>query len=102
METMMPQLDSRNDLPSNAKTLSIAVLNARLVDAIDLALLTKQAHWNLKGPSFIAVHEMLDGFRGQFRFRRVPARRFSALAGHLFASGDLAEVAERSKRAARA
>ena len=39
----MPQLGSRNDLPSNAKALSIAVLNARLVDAIDLALLTKRA-----------------------------------------------------------
>jgi starvation-inducible DNA-binding protein len=55
--------DSRNDLPSNAKALSIGVLNARLADAIDLALLTKQAHWNIKGPNFIALHEMIDGFR---------------------------------------
>jgi starvation-inducible DNA-binding protein len=54
---------TRIDLTSNAKSASIDVLNARLADAIDLALLTKQAHWNLKGPRFIAVHEMLDGFR---------------------------------------
>src|SRR5262245_11887845 len=51
------------DLKSNTKTTSIGLLNARLADAIDLALVTKQAHWNLKGPQFIAVHEMLDGFR---------------------------------------
>ena len=43
--------------------MSIAILNARLADAIDLALLTKQAHWNIKGPNFIALHEMIDGFR---------------------------------------
>ena len=52
-----------NDLNSNSKKVAIELLNARLADGIDLALLTKQAHWNLKGPQFIAVHEMIDGFR---------------------------------------
>ena len=50
-------------LEGNAKSTVIDILNARLADAIDLALLTKQAHWNLKGIQFIAVHEMLDLFR---------------------------------------
>ena len=59
----MQSYKSRNDLNSNAKSVSIGILNARLADAIDLALLTKQAHWNIKGPQFIALHEMIDGFR---------------------------------------
>jgi starvation-inducible DNA-binding protein len=54
---------TRNALPSNAKAASISLLNARLADGIDLALATKQAHWNLKGPQFIGIHLMLDGFR---------------------------------------
>lgn len=59
----MDAIATKNDLKSNAKKKAIDLLNARLADAIDLALLTKQAHWNLKGPNFIAIHEMLDTFR---------------------------------------
>lgn len=59
----MDAIVTRNDLKSNAKKTSIDLLNARLADAIDLALATKQAHWNVKGPQFIAIHEMLDKFR---------------------------------------
>lgn len=51
---------TRNDLKSNAKKTSIDLLNSRLADAIDLGLMTKQAHWNIKGPAFIGIHKMLD------------------------------------------
>ncbi len=59
----MPLHQTLNDVKSNAKTVAIDELNMRLAEAIDLALLTKQAHWNVRGMQFIAVHEMLDGFR---------------------------------------
>lgn len=59
----MPSHKTSNDLSANAKKSSIVLLNARLANSIDLALLTKQAHWNIKGPNFIALHEMIDGFR---------------------------------------
>ncbi len=59
----MAEYKTQNDLSANAKSVSISVLNARLANSIDLALLTKQAHWNIKGPQFIALHEMIDGFR---------------------------------------
>jgi starvation-inducible DNA-binding protein len=59
----MSEYTTRNDLSANTKSESINILNARLADSIDLALLTKQAHWNIKGPQFIALHEMIDRFR---------------------------------------
>jgi starvation-inducible DNA-binding protein len=59
----MALFKTQNDLKSNTKTTVVALLNKLLAEGIDLALLTKQAHWNLKGPQFIAIHEMIDGFR---------------------------------------
>ena len=39
---------------------AIELLNQQLADALDVALQAKQAHWNVKGPSFIALHELFD------------------------------------------
>jgi starvation-inducible DNA-binding protein len=51
---------TKNDLPETARTKLIELCNARLADAIDLQTQCKQAHWNVKGPSFIALHELFD------------------------------------------
>jgi starvation-inducible DNA-binding protein len=73
---------SHNDLPSNARSVAIELLNARLADTIDLALAVKQAHWNLKGPQFIGVHELLDELRGELDdYVDKMAERVTALGG---------------------
>src|SRR5215475_1407664 len=52
--------DTRNDLPATLRTRMVELLNGRLADAIDLGTQAKQAHWNVKGPNFIALHELFD------------------------------------------
>jgi len=49
-----------NDLPKQARVQVIGLLNARLADAVDLHMQMKQAHWNVKGPNFIGLHELFD------------------------------------------
>jgi len=39
---------------------AIATLDNRMVALLDLALTLKHIHWNVVGPNFIGVHEMLD------------------------------------------
>ena len=39
---------------------AIGALNGCLASMIDLALCAKQAHWNLLGPNFAGLHELLD------------------------------------------
>lgn len=51
---------TRIDLPTKTRQRVVKLLNARLADAIDLSLQAKQAHWNVKGPNFIALHELFD------------------------------------------
>lgn len=53
-------------LKDNTRKTMVNELNARLADAIALSLAIKQAHWNVKGPNFIAVHELFDQVRARF------------------------------------
>ena len=51
---------TKNDLPEATRIKAVELLNARLADCTDLQTQTKQAHWNVKGPNFIALHELFD------------------------------------------
>jgi starvation-inducible DNA-binding protein len=51
---------TKNDLPESTRIQVIQLLNQRLADCIDLQTQCKQAHWNVKGPSFIALHKLFD------------------------------------------
>jgi starvation-inducible DNA-binding protein len=51
---------TKNDLPEGARKRAIELLNQQLADCKDLQTQVKQAHWNVKGPSFIALHELFD------------------------------------------
>ena len=51
---------TKNDLEEETRAKVAELLNARLADCIDLQTQTKQAHWNVKGPTFIALHELFD------------------------------------------
>jgi starvation-inducible DNA-binding protein len=51
---------TKNDLPETTRVKICELLNARLADSIDLMMQAKQAHWNVKGMNFIALHELFD------------------------------------------
>lgn len=52
--------NTRNDLPSRTRIAVAELLQARLADALDFHSQAKQAHWTVKGPAFIALHELFD------------------------------------------
>ena len=52
--------ETENDIDKPRRTGLSALLNLRLADAIDLQMQLKQAHWNVKGPNFISLHELFD------------------------------------------
>ena len=51
---------THNTLPEHTRSEVIEVLSGRLVDVSDLYFQAKTAHWNVKGPNFIALHKLFD------------------------------------------
>ena len=51
---------THNTLSENIRAQSVELLNQHLGAAIDLHAQVKQAHWNVRGPNFIAIHELFD------------------------------------------
>jgi starvation-inducible DNA-binding protein len=87
---------TKNDLPDNARNNSIALLQARLSDAVDLGTQAKQAHWNVKGPQFMALHELFDTVaESAGGWTDTIAERLVSLGG--VAEGTAAIAAERSR-----
>jgi len=57
---MSKMYETENDIPADRRTELNALMNQRLASVVDLQTQMKQAHWNVKGPSFIGLHELFD------------------------------------------
>ena len=97
---MKSQLNpTRNDLPAKPRAAVVELLNASLADAVDLQSQAKQAHWNVKGPNFIALHELFDKVADEVEeFTDDIAERAVQLGG--VALGTVQAVAKNSRLAA--
>ncbi len=73
---------THNTLSANIRGQSVELLNKHLASAIDLHAQVKQAHWNVRGPAFIAVHELFDKVSTEVEeFSDMLAERAGALGG---------------------
>jgi len=57
---MPPMYQTENDIPLRRRAEMNTLMNLRLASAVDLQMQMKQAHWNVKGPNFIGLHELFD------------------------------------------
>lgn len=86
---------TKGTLGADIRARSVELLNRHLAAAIDLHAQVKQAHWNVRGPNFIATHELFDKIAGRVdAYSDTIAERAAALGG--VAHGTLQAAAERS------
>ncbi len=73
---------THNTLDQIIRTQSVELLNKHLAAAIDLHAQVKQAHWNVRGPGFIALHLLFDRLSEQVEaYSDQLAERARALGG---------------------
>ncbi len=86
---------TRHPLDKQSREKSVALLNDFLVLAIDLRLQVKQAHWNVRGPNFISLHELFDRLAGELDANTDElAERVTALGGR--ALGTASRIASKT------
>ena len=73
---------THNTLSENIREHSVELLNKHLAAAIDLRGQLKQAHWNVRGPTFIALHELFDKVAADvLKYADMLAERAAGLGG---------------------
>ena len=87
---------TRLDIAEDVRSKVCKRLNPILASGIDLQLQTKQAHWNVKGENFIALHKMFDELRADVdEYVDLIAERIVQLGG--IAGGTLKAAAGATK-----
>ena len=87
---------TENDIPKPARIEINELINRRLADVIDLQMQLKQAHWNVKGPNFIGLHELFDKIAEEVEdYVDMIAERVVQLGG--IAQGTVRSAAARSR-----
>ena len=88
--------ETENDIPEQRRSELNVLMNQRLADAVDLQMQMKQAHWNVKGPHFIGLHELFDQIDEAVEgYVDLVAERIVQLGG--IAEGTARVAAERSR-----
>lgn len=87
--------NTKIDISKDTREQMIELLNARLADSLDLQSQAKQAHWNVKGMNFIALHELFDQvYNGVVEYTDTIAERVAILGGT--AEGTVRVAAQKS------
>ena len=84
------------DVTPDVRDRSITLLNQHLADTFDLFSQIKQAHWNVKGPNFIALHELFDKLAEELEdYVDLIAERATALGGTALGTARMAAASSR-------